>query len=167
MSVFIRRSAALLCAAAFALALGGCAAPQQQAAEHTDAVAENRQYMSALNQMSEDLSDKLAGFTDAVSRNDTVGMRTQADDAFQVISKMKEQEAPEDLTELKDGYMQACESLEEALDSYIALYDDVAQAGSLISSSEYAERIGRIQEQYSDAAELLEATDQKATELQK
>lgn len=167
MSGTLRRLAVLCCAIACVLALGGCTMPQQQPAEHTDKVAENRQYMSALNQMSVDLSERLAGFTDAVSRNDTVGMRTQADDAFQIISKMKEQEAPEDLTELKDGYMQACEGLEEALGSYIALYDDVASSTTPINSDAYAEQLEKIQKRYDEAIDLLASTDQKATELQR
>lgn len=164
----VRRVAAMACALCCAAALAGCAAPQQQQpADQKDSVAENRQYMSALNQMSDDLSERLAGFTDAVSRNDSVGMRTQADDAFQVIEKMKEQDAPEDLTELKEGYLQACEDLEDALSGYIDLYDEVAAAGSDFDYATYQDRIEQVQDAYNSAAETLEQTDQKATELQK
>lgn len=164
----LRRITAIICICACALTIFGCTMPQQQgSSEQVDSVAQNRQYMSALNQMSTELSERLAGFTDAVSRNDTVGMRTQADDAFQVISKMKEQDAPEDLVGLKDGYIEACESLESALDSYITLYEDVVSSEAPFDQAAYAERIKQIQEEYDKAAAQLEETDQMATELQK
>ncbi|WP_165061449.1 MULTISPECIES: hypothetical protein [unclassified Adlercreutzia] len=166
MSRYFRNFITVFFSLACVLALAGCTMPQQ-ANNQTDAVAKNRQYMSALNQMSDDLSQRLDGFADAVSRNDTVGMRTQADDAFQLIDKMKEQEAPEDLVELKDGYMQACESLEDALNSYISLYEDVSAVGSSFDYSTYSDRIKEVQESYDKAASLLDETDQKAAELQK
>lgn len=146
----------------------GCTAPAAQSNDvQNDPVAQNRQYMAALNQMSEDLSSKMTGFTDAVSRNDTVGMRTQADDAFKVIERMKEQEAPEDLAEVKDGYMEACEGFENALNSFISLYEDMSSSDSSFNDQVYSERLKTIQDEYSQAADLLSQTDEKVAELQK
>lgn len=167
MSRFIRSArclTVLALALACVLALCACSAPQA-ATDQDDSVAANRQYMSSLNQMSEDLSGKLQDFADAASRNDLVSMRTQAGNAFQIIADMRDQDAPEDLSSLKDGYMEACDSLQTALSSFIDLYADAA--ASPMDRATYDARLQEVQGAYDAAIQKLEETDQAATELQK
>ena len=64
----------------------GYAAAQQQ--------SENRQYMTQVNQTMDDLKSRLESFTDAVSRGDVVGMRTQADNAFKAIDDLNNLTSP-------------------------------------------------------------------------
>jgi hypothetical protein len=161
----IRLLGVTLCAAVFALMLAACTPPQATSSQD-DNVSANRQYMSALSQMSDDLAAKLQGFSEAASRNDTVSMRTQADNAFQVIELMPPEGAPDDLKELRDGYMEACDELADALTSYLELYDDAA-GSSPLSRDAYAARVKEIQDTYDEAISKLSDTDQKATELQK
>lgn len=162
---FIRTTFVVACVAVLAVVLAACTAPQTTSSQE-DSVTANRQYMSSLSQMSDDLAAKLEGFSDAVSRNDTVGMRTQADNAFQVIEQMRQEDAPDDLKELRDGYLEACEGLEDALSSYIELYDNVVSSQPMDQAA-YADRIKDIQDSYDAAVAKLTETDQKATELQK
>ena len=81
------RLRALFFAFAFAFAafaLGGCTAAQNETQASGQQMA-NRQYMAQVNQKMESLTERLSGFSDAVSRGDVVTMRTQADNAFKVI----------------------------------------------------------------------------------
>lgn len=147
-----------------AFVLAACTTPQAVTPEE-DSVAANRQYMSSLSQMSDDLTTRLQSFADAVSRNDTVSMRTQAQNAFAIIDEIRDVDAPEDLVDLKTGYMEACDDLETALNSYLDLYDQVTN--ETIDRATYDTRIKGIQDEYNSAISKLEETDNQATELQK
>ena len=63
------------------LAFGALAGCTGQSATDSQQSA-NRQYLSQVNQVMDDLETSLASFTDAVSRNDVVGMQTQAENAL-------------------------------------------------------------------------------------
>lgn len=155
---------------ACALALAGCAAPQQSMQQQDeDAVTQNRQYMSELNQNVGELSTKLDAFTEAAARGDVVTMQSQADNAFKVITDIESLQAPDDLEELKTGYTEACGKLRSALNDYIALYSEITAStgGNSFDFATYNERINAIQQQYNDAIAQLESTDNTATELKK
>lgn len=157
-------------AAMFVFALAGCVAPQQSAQQQDeDAVTQNRQYMSELNQNVSELSSKLEGFVDAASRGDVVTMQSQADNAFKVITNIESLQVPDDLEELKTGYTEACEKLRNALNDYIALYSEITASagGDSFDFATYNERINSIQQQYNEAIAQLESTDNTATELKK
>ena len=162
----IKRIFALCLAGCLAFLLVGCA-QQASDADANDSVAANRQYMSSVNQAVAELSDRLQGFEDAVSRRDPITMRTQADDAFKVLDVLSTMEVPDDMKELNEGYVQACEMLEEALSSYIDLYSDISASRGGSDAQSIQEQIDQIQSKYDEGIDLLEATDKKATELQK
>ena len=131
---------------------GGASATSEQQA--------NRSYMSQVNELMEELDSRLDSFIEAVSRNDVVNMRTQADDAYQVIDQLKDLEAPENLSDVKEKYVDGCDKLREALDMYITLYTEM-NAGSFDIST-YDSRVADIQKTYDEGVALMEEGDKTA-----
>ncbi len=143
--------------------LVGCA---QQGEVATDEETLARQYMSNVNQTMVDLSTKLDDFNEAVEDGDVVKMRTQADSALKELDTLSSLEAPEGLEEVKDGYVNGCNLLEDALNDYIDLYTDISTATDdyPFDYSTYDKRLSEIQKLYDDGVAELEAADQKALE---
>ena len=159
------RILAALCAAVLMVGmLAGCAGIEQNS-EEAKAQAENRQFMSDVNAIMEELSQRLDSFNDAVSRGDVITMRTQADDAFKVLDNLESLEAPEVLQDVKQGYVDGSKQLKDALNAYIALYTDLAANPSAVSTDAYKERLASIQDTYDQAVEKLKSTDAAATQL--
>ncbi len=159
------RILAALCAAVLMVGmLAGCAGIEQNS-EEAKAQAENRQFMSDVNAIMEELSQRLDSFNDAVSRGDVITMRTQADDAFKVLDNLESLEAPEVLQDVKQGYVDGSKQLKDALNAYIALYTDIAANPSAVSTDAYNERLASIQDTYDQAVEKLKSTDEAATQL--
>lgn len=159
------RILAALCAAVLMVGtLAGCAGIEQNS-EEAKAQAENRQFMSDVNAIMEELSQRLGSFNDAVSRGDVITMRTQADDAFKVLDDLESLEAPEVLQDVKQGYVDGSKQLRDALNAYIALYTDLAANPSAVSTEAYKERLASIQDTYDQAVEKLKSTDEAATQL--
>lgn len=159
------RILAALCAAVLMVGmLVGCAGIEQNS-EEAKAQAENRQFMSDVNAIMEELSQRLDSFNDAVSRGDVITMRTQADDAFKVLDNLESLEAPEVLQDVKQGYVDGSKQLKDALNAYIALYTDLAANPSAVSTDAYKERLASIQDTYDQAVEKLKSTDEAATQL--
>lgn len=159
------RILAALCAAVLMVGtLAGCAGIEQNS-EEAKAQAENRQFMSDVNAIMEELSQRLGSFNDAVSRGDVITMRTQADDAFKVLDDLESLEAPEVLQDVKQGYVDGSKQLKDALNAYIALYTDLAANPSAVSTEAYKERLASIQDTYDQAVEKLKSTDEAATQL--
>ena len=159
------RILAALCAAVLMVGtLAGCAGIEQNS-EEAKAQAENRQFMSDVNAIMEELSQRLDSFNDAVSRGDVITMRTQADDAFKVLDNLESLEAPEVLQDVKQGYVDGSKQLKDALNAYIALYTDLAANPSAVSTEAYKERLASIQDTYDQAVEKLKSTDEAATQL--
>lgn len=154
------RAIALIIVGALATAmLSGCTAMEQTSGE-AKAQAENRQFMSDVNTTMDQLAEQLAGFNDAVAQGDVVAMRTQADNAFKVLDNLEALEAPDVLADTKQGYVDGCNQLKDALNSYIALY-----AGIQNGSADYASQLSAVQDSYNQAVDKLKATDEAATEL--
>ena len=159
------RILAALCAAVLMVGmLAGCAGIEQNS-EEAKAQAENRQFMSDVNAIMEELSQRLDSFNDAVSRGDVITMRTEADDAFKVLDNLESLEAPEVLQDVKQGYVDGSKQLKDALNAYIALYTDLAANPSAVSTDAYKERLASIQDTYDQAVEKLKSTDEAATQL--
>ncbi len=159
------RILAALCAAVLMVGtLVGCAGIEQNS-EEAKAQAENRQFMSDVNAIMEELSQRLGSFNDAVSRGDVITMRTQADDAFKVLDNLESLEAPEVLQDVKQGYVDGSKQLKDALNAYIALYTDLAANPSAVSTDAYKERLASIQDTYDQAVEKLKSTDEAAAQL--
>ncbi|WP_282209694.1 hypothetical protein [Parvibacter caecicola] len=157
---------ALAAVAGLVLALAGCVAGPQQAATGENANA-NSQYMAQVNQAVEELSTKLGAFDDAVSRNDVVSMRTQADGAFAALDKLNQLQPPEALKEVQEYYSDGCASLKEALSGYVDLYTEIDSATDQqpFDYSTYEQRLSSIQSAYDTGLQALRAGDQKVTEL--
>lgn len=145
-----------------AAALVGCAGAQSA---ENDEQAKNRQYMASLNQGMDELAAKLDSFNDAVTRDDVVSMRTQAEKAFKEIDKIEALEAPEALVDVKEGYVEGCLMLESALGQYIDLYTQLESGAVTADSEEYANALADIQANYDAGIAKLEQTDQLALGL--
>ncbi len=159
----MKRLAAIACITLVAaVGLTGCAG-LEQTSEEAKAQAENRQYMSDVNATIEQLSQRLDGFEDAVSRGDVVTMRTQADDAFRTLDSLAALQPPEVLKDVQQGYVDGCNQLKGALNDYIALYTDVANGSA--NGGAYADRLAAVQEAYNAGVDKLRATDEAATKL--
>ena len=80
--------AAIICAAVLSCGLlAGCAGQGNTA---TQEQKDNRAYMSQVNELMVELDEGLDSFVAAVSRNDIVNMRLQAENAFGPIRRRPE-----------------------------------------------------------------------------
>ena len=154
---------ALFAGVLMVFALGGCAQQDSAAAQQQ---SQNRQYMTQVNQVMEDLKSRLDSFTDAVSRGDVVGMRAQADNAFKAIDSLGKLEVPDDLKDIQQEYVDGANGLKDALNSYIDLYTEIDSATEAqpFDWSTYADRVAQIKRQYDDGIGKLQSGDNKASE---
>ena len=146
---------ALLSVLVLSLALVACT---QAADTATDEQKANRAYMSQVNEIMNGLSGSLDSFVEAVSRDDVVNMRAQADNAYQLLDKLEALEAPEGLSDIKDGYVEGSTKLREALDAYITLYSE-AKNSSTFDWSKFDARMASIQSLYDQGIAALEKAD--------
>lgn len=152
---------ALLVAAALGLGmLAGCSSNSAVTQQQSD----NRNYMSQVNQVMDDLESALANFTDAVSRDDVVGMQTQAENALATLDDLSGIEAPEDLADVKSGYEEGAGKLRDALNDYVALYTEISSSTDAqpFDWSTYDARLAEIQQGYDEGIAKLKETDELA-----
>ena len=150
---------ALVCAMALSCGLlAGCANGAANSA--TAEQQASRSYMSQVNELMEQLGKGLDSFNDAVSRNDVVNMRTQAENAYKVLDQLADLEAPEALSDVKEKYVDGTKKLRSALDAYITLYTDMQ--GSSFDQSTYNSRIAEVQKLYDEGIDLLKQGDEAA-----
>lgn len=147
--------------AVLAFAMIGCT---PVVTEDTTKQTANRQFMSDVNQAMETISTDLSGFGEALSQEDVVSMKTQVTAASKSIGDLEKIEAPEGLGEIKQGYVDGCKKLQEALDQYLALYVEISEGS--FDYATYDTRIDDIKKIYEGGIQLLEDTDKKATELE-
>ena len=116
----------------------------------------------------DDLETALASFTDAVSRNDVVGMQTQADNALAKLDSLGSIEAPDELADVQQSYQDGTSQLRDALSSYVALYTEISSATDAqpFDWSTYDARLAEIQEKYDAGIDALEAGDKAAAEVE-
>lgn len=158
------RIVSVACVAIVAVAvLAGCAQQDNAAARQQ---ADNRKYMTQVNQTMEDLKGKLDSFTDAVSRGDVVGMRTQADNAYKALDELSKLEAPEGLKDIQQEYVDGTGKLKDALNAYVDLYTEIDSATEAhpFEWSTYDQRIADIKSLYDEGIGKLQSGDNKATE---
>lgn len=141
--------------------LAGCA---QQSNSLTEQQQQSDEYMSQVNLTMDDLQSRLDSFSDAVSRDDVVGMRTQADNAFKVLDELNNIEVPEGLEDIQQNYVDGTTELKDALNAYIDLYTEIDSATDEqpFDWSTYDERIADIKTQYDEGIEKLQAADEAA-----
>ena len=146
--------------------LGGCAGTATT--EEEEAQQANRDYMSQVNSIMEELDEELESFTDAVSRDDVVGMSTQADNAYKVLDELEDLEVPEGLEEIQEDYLAGADSLEQALDAYVELYTeiDAAEDDEDFDWSSYEDRLAEVQTLYDEGIAQFEAADTAAAEME-
>lgn len=161
---FAKMFVALCAGVLMVAALGGCAQQDNAAAQQQ---SENRQYMTQVNQKMDDLKTRLASFTDAVSRGDVVGMRTQADNAFKAIDDLNGITVPDALKDVQKEYVDGTSSLKDALNSYVELYTEIDSATEAqpFDYSTYDQRIQDIKTKYDEGIGKLQSGDNKASEL--
>lgn len=153
---------AVACAGVLMIAaLAGCA---QQGSRGDQDQLDRRQYMSQVNQAMDDLQTKLDSFSDAVSRDDVVGMRTQADNAFKALDDLNGLEVPDALKDIQQEYVDGTNSLKDALNGYIDLYTEIESATDEhpFDWSSYDQRIAEIQAQYDAGVDKLKKGDEAA-----
>lgn len=162
-SVFVKLVVVACAGVMLMAALAGCMGQDNAAAKQQ---ADNRQYMTQVNQKMEDLKTKLTSFTDAVSRGDVVGMRTQADNAYKALDELGKIEAPDDLKEIQQEYVDGTNKLKDALNSYIELYTEIESATEAqpFDWNSYNQRIEDIKKTYDEGIGKLQSGDNKATE---
>lgn len=154
----------VVCAGAIAMAsLAGCAT---QNTAVTQQQSDNREYMTQVNRVMEDLQGRLESFTDAVSRGDVVGMRTQADNAFKAIDSLDDLSVPDDLQDVQQEYTEGATDLRDALNAYIDLYTEIDSATDAqpFDWGTYDQRVADIKAQYDEGIGKLQSGDNKATE---
>ena len=164
-NTIMARVLALGCSAALlGGVLAGCESPATGA---TDQQQENRTYMTEVNLAMEDLNSRLASFDDAVTRGDAVTMRTQADNAFKAIDDLSAIDTPDAMKDLQEGYVEGCEKLKDALNSYIDLYTEIDSATEEhpFDYGTYDERLKEIQDTYNEGIDKLKAADEEALKL--
>ena len=158
------KAVGVMCASFVAVAaLAGCTSQESAA---TKQQSENRQYMTQVNQTMEDLQSRLDGFTDAVSRGDLVGMRTQADNAYKALDELGKLNVPDDLKDIQQEYVDGTNKLKDALNAYIELYTEIDSATEAqpFDYSTYDQRIADIKSQYDEGIGKLQSGDNKASE---
>lgn len=165
MSITKAKAVGVVIAAVLAFgALAGCVG-QTAVNEQENA---NREYLSQVNQVMDDLETALASFTDAVSRNDVVGMQTQAENALAKLDSLGSIEAPESLEAVHQSYQDGTAKLRDALNGYVALYIEIDSATDAqpFDWSTYDARLAEIQKNYDAGIEALEAGDKAAAEVE-
>lgn len=149
-------------AALLVCALAGCSATQTQSAED-QAAAQNRQYMATLNQQMDDLQTTMNSFQEAVSNKDVVGMQAQASNVDKIVDSVKNTDATDRLKTVKDDYVDALCTLDDAMDAYVSLYTDV-QNGT-VDTETYNQRLTDVQNAYNDGMNKLQGADQAVEQV--
>lgn len=125
--------------------------------------AQNRAYMSQVNEVMGDFYDSLTPFVEAVSSGEAVAIRNEANSMNRILDKLSAIEAPEGLASIKEDYDDGTGKLRQALDDYLTLYDEI-QTGSFDWTT-YDERRELIQNLYNEGVEALEKADADLAEL--
>lgn len=135
------------------------------AAQANDPQTQNRQYMSNVNQIMEDISTEMDSFTTAVQEGEVISLSSQLDSVNESVEKLKSLEVPEAMQDIHASYVSGAEELQTALNDYVTLYEDIKapQSGSFDYST-YGERLAEIQEHYNAGITALQEADNKASE---
>lgn len=161
----LNRLLAVACGAALMLgALTGCMSPNTGA---TDQQQANRTYMTQVNLAMEDLNARLASFDEAVAAGNAVTMRTQADNAFAAIDDLAAIDTPDAMKDLQQNYVDGCNTLKDALSSYVDLYTEISAATEdhPFDYSTYDDRLKAVQDSYNKGIDQLKAADEEALKL--
>ena len=154
--------ALLACMGLLVCAVAGCA-PSASEEKSSDPAALNRSYMARVNQQMADLAEVLEGFQAAVGEGDAVAMQASQAQAGRIIEAVKSAEAPAMLEDVKQGYVTGLDQLQQALGSYVQLYND-AQAGWLDEAA-FNDRLAQVQASYDAGVQALADADAAAVSV--
>ena len=160
----IARVLAVALGAALALgALSGCQSPATGA---TDQQQANRTYMTKVNQAVEE-AISAGEHADAVAQESVVNMRNAANSAFEAIDALAAIDTPDAMKDLQTNYVDGCNKLKDALNSYIDLYTEISSATeeAPFDFSAYDGRVKEIQDAYNEGIDKLKAADEEALKL--
>lgn len=161
------RVALAACAAALSLTMmAGCMGGQQTMSEEAQAQANNRNYMSQVNQVMLTVEDCLEDFSSAVAADDLAAMRSAATQASRALASLETIEAPEALADLQAHYVSGCNQLQSSLDQYMELFTEVENAGGSIDGAAYSARLSEIQQSYDAGIQELSAADETAAGME-
>ena len=147
------------------LLLSGCSSGATLETEEEPKTAS--QYMVELNDYSGKLADKMQEFSEAASAGRISAMQTKVQEAYAILDEMTNLEAPDDISDIKNGYNDAISQFKSALNDYIALFTEIydsSDTGSFDYST-YSQRLEDVQKQYDSALGSLEDADKKASEM--
>ena len=143
----------------------GCAASPDKA---TDESAQNREYMAQVNSLMDELNTGLLDFSDAVSADDLVGMKTHSEKAYKAIDDLEKVEAPEALEKVHQEYLDGCKALKKALSGYIDLYSniDTATEDQPYDFDNYNKDLTKLKDDYNSGIDHLKEGDRLAAEIE-
>ena len=154
-----RIAAMALACCALLLSLCACAGTPEGDKEASD----NRQCLSLLSSRVSDLQDVMDEFEAAASEQNIVAMKTQLGNAQGILDQIREQDATDALTDVKDAYVSALDELDQAMSTYVYVYEKV-QNGEMTAEDAQAEIEG-IQQSYNDAVGKLDKADEAVKKL--
>lgn len=139
----------------------------QQAETEEETGPTSRTFMAQMNESADALQGTMDAFTDATSRQDLVSMKMQADAAAALIEQMGSIEAPDELTDLRQKYVDGCTQLKDVLAGYLDLYTEIDSSTTRnpFDYDSYSDRLAQLQSQYDAAVQALEDADKSATEM--
>lgn len=154
-------SSMVLAALVFGGTLAGCSSGAANSINNAQQA--NRAYMSQVNEIMDEVTGELDEFVQAVSSGDVVSMRSLASNASDALDKISALEAPDELKDIQQSYVDGTTKLKEALDEYIDLYTET-ESGSFDADT-FGDRLDSIQSLYNEGVEALQKGDEDAAAL--
>lgn len=147
---------------ACALMLSGCASNAQQA---NDPQTLNRQYMSNVNQIMDEIDAQMTEFSTIVKEGEVVSLSTQLAAINNSVDKLKALSVPDEMKDIQSDYLKGTEELQTAFAAYVDLYEDVkAPENGTFDFATYGDRLNDVKSHYEAGIQALESADQKAAD---
>ena len=101
------------------------------------------------------------------AQESVVNMRNKANSAFEAIDALAAIDTPDAMKDLQTNYVDGCNKLKDALNSYIDLYTEISSATeeAPFDFSAYDGRVKEIQDAYNEGIDKLKAADEEALKL--
>ena len=139
-------------------------APAQSAVEKAESY--NRQFMSQINSVVEDYSEKLSEFSLAVSQGNVVNMTTLAQASATITEDMKNIEASNDMEKIRNAYYDAMVALNASLNQYVSVYSEISALGESVADAAAVQSgITEVQAAYDAGLQLLKDADELALSM--
>ena len=121
--------------------------------------ADDKAGIAIILQAVEELNTRLGEFDEAVAQESVVNMRNKANSAFEAIDALAAIDRPEAMKDLQTNYVDGCNKLKDALNSYIDLYTEISSATeeAPFDFSAYDGRVKEIQDAYNEGIDKLKA----------